>query len=89
MREAGLAEVRAAQADGRWDAAYESQKTAVVPDDLAAALKDDEQARLTFDGLGKSERYAVIVRLLTARTPATRAARLEKMVALLRAGQAP
>jgi len=31
MREPGTAEVRAAQADGRWDAAYESQKTATVP----------------------------------------------------------
>jgi uncharacterized protein YdeI (YjbR/CyaY-like superfamily) len=38
MRPARLAEVAAAQADGRWQAAYESQRTAVVPPDLAAAL---------------------------------------------------
>ena len=38
MRPAGLAEVGAAKADGRWDAAYESQRDASVPPDLAAAL---------------------------------------------------
>lgn len=38
MREPGLAEVRAAQEDGRWAAAYPSQKEATVPEDLAAAL---------------------------------------------------
>ena len=38
MRPSGIAEVEAAKADGRWDAAYESQKDATVPPDLAAAL---------------------------------------------------
>ena len=46
MRPAGLAEVAAAQADGRWAAAYASQRTAAVPDDLAAALAGDPRARL-------------------------------------------
>ena len=41
MRAAGFAEIEAAKADGRWDAAYESQRTATVPDDLAAALAAD------------------------------------------------
>ena len=38
MRPAGLAEVEKAKADGRWEAAYDRPATAVVPDDLAAAL---------------------------------------------------
>ena len=38
MRPAGLAEVERAKLDGRWDAAYDSPATAVVPDDLVAAL---------------------------------------------------
>jgi uncharacterized protein YdeI (YjbR/CyaY-like superfamily) len=38
MREPGLAQVAAAKADGRWDAAYESQRNATVPLDLKAAL---------------------------------------------------
>jgi len=37
MRAPGLAEVEAAKADGRWAAAYESQRNATVPADLAAA----------------------------------------------------
>src|SRR3546814_17383214 len=37
MRPAGRAEVEKAKADGRWDAAYDSTATAVVPDALAAA----------------------------------------------------
>ncbi|MEV8017887.1 YdeI/OmpD-associated family protein [Streptomyces sp. NPDC086554] len=87
MREPGLAEVALAQADGRWAAAYESQATATVPDDLAAALDASRVARETFDGLTKSERYVVLHRLMTAKTPGTRAARLERMVAQLGLGE--
>lgn len=65
--------IEAAKADGRWDAAYERQRSAVVPDDLAAALADDENARSVFDSLGGSDRYALILRLLKARTAAARA----------------
>src|SRR6478736_4632253 len=38
MTAAGLREVDAAKADGRWDAAYAGPANAVVPDDLRAAL---------------------------------------------------
>ena len=43
MREPGMAEVRAAQADGRWDAAYASQKNATVPADVVAALEGNKR----------------------------------------------
>ena len=36
MRAAGLATITAAQADGRWAAAYGSQRNAGIPPDLAA-----------------------------------------------------
>ena len=39
MRPAGLAEVERARADGRWDAAYEGQRSITVPDDLAARAR--------------------------------------------------
>ena len=83
MRPAGLAEVEAARADGRWDAAYVSQKEATVPPDLAAALADSPAAATAFDSLGKTERYAVILDVVTARTAATRAARIARAVAAL------
>jgi uncharacterized protein YdeI (YjbR/CyaY-like superfamily) len=68
MRPPGLAEVTAAQADGRWAAAYASQRTAEVPSDLAAALAAHPRAAAAFDGLGRSERYQVILALLKTRT---------------------
>ncbi|MGW3138467.1 YdeI/OmpD-associated family protein [Streptomyces sp. NPDC001139] len=83
MRPAGLAEVAAARADGRWAAAYAPQREAEVPEDLAAALAGDPRARAAFDGLGRTDRYQVIFALLTARTPAGRAARLAAAVARL------
>ena len=45
MRPSGVAEVEKAKADGRWDAAYERQSTAEVPDDLAVALAADPRRR--------------------------------------------
>ncbi|GGT30338.1 hypothetical protein GCM10014713_24940 [Streptomyces purpureus] len=87
MREPGLAEVRAAQEDGRWAAAYPSQKEATVPPDLEAALAASPEARDFYDSLGKTDRYLVILRLVTARTAENRAERLTRMVAKLAAGQ--
>lgn len=85
MRPAGLGEVAAAQADGRWEAAYESQRTATVPPDLAAALAGDAAASGAFERLGRSDRYAVILPLLKAGTPETRARLLARAVARLAA----
>ncbi|GGX72661.1 YdeI/OmpD-associated family protein [Streptomyces fructofermentans] len=87
MRPGGLAEVAAARADGRWDAAYESQRTATVPDDLVAALDRTPRAKEFFEGLGRTDRYLVVLGLLKARTPEVRAARLEKAVAALAEGR--
>jgi uncharacterized protein YdeI (YjbR/CyaY-like superfamily) len=85
MRPAGLAEIEAAKADGRWEAAYESQRTAEVPPDLATALAGDAHASAAFERLGRSDRYAVILPLLKARTPETRAKLLARAVARLAA----
>ncbi|MFC4949424.1 YdeI/OmpD-associated family protein [Pseudonocardia sp. GCM10023141] len=81
MQPAGIAEVDAAKADGRWEAAYASQKEATVPPDLAAALDADPAARRAFEQLDRTNRYAVILGLLKARTPAGRTARLAKALA--------
>lgn len=89
MREPGLAEVRAAQADGRWDAAYASQKYATVPDDLVAALADNPRAKAAFDALDKSARYTAFLPILLAKTPKTRAARVARVVAALEASGGP
>ena len=89
MREPGLAEVRAAQADGRWDAAYESQRNATVPPDVVAALEDNERAKDVFDSLDKTSQYRLYLPVLQARSPKARAGRREKMIAMLEAGEKP
>jgi uncharacterized protein YdeI (YjbR/CyaY-like superfamily) len=81
MRPSGLAEVEAAKADGRWDAAYESQKEATVPPDLAVALAADPRAGKVFESLSKTDQYAVILDIVTARTSQTRSAHILKAVA--------
>ena len=86
MRPSGFAEVEAAKADGRWDAAYESQKEATIPPDLAAALAANPQAGNAFASLSKTDRYAVILDIVTARTVQTRSAHILKAVAALDAG---
>ena len=85
MRPSGLAEVEAAKADGRWDAAYESQREATVPPDLAAALAASPRAATAFASLSKTSQYAVILDVVTARAPRTRAARISNAIAELEA----
>jgi uncharacterized protein YdeI (YjbR/CyaY-like superfamily) len=83
MRPGGWAQVEAAQADGRWAAAYERQRTAAPPADLLAALAGDDRARAAYEALGRSERYGLFLPLLKARTPATRATALRRILAAL------
>jgi len=83
MRSQGLAEVDAAKADGRWDAAYQSQKQATVPPDLAAALAASPVASAAFDSLSRTAQYAVILDVVTARTEKTRAVHISKAIAAL------
>jgi uncharacterized protein YdeI (YjbR/CyaY-like superfamily) len=85
MQPSGLAEVEAAQADGRWAAAYEPQRTATVPPDLAAALVASPRAAQAFGALGKTEQYQVMLKLLTARTATARAAQLSRATIALEA----
>ena len=87
MRPAGLTEVERAKADGRWEAAYEGQRTATVPEDLQRELDADSAANAAFAELDARNRYAIIWRLNDAKRPDTRARRLAKYVAMLRDGQ--
>lgn len=87
MRPAGLAEVEAAKADGRWEDAYEGQRTAEVPPDLRRELDANPTAREFFDGLDSANRYAIIYRLGEAKKAETRERRLRKFVAMLERGE--
>ncbi|MGI5208069.1 YdeI/OmpD-associated family protein [Spirillospora sp. CA-108201] len=83
MRPPGLAEVAAAQADGRWAAAYTAQRDATVPPVLAAALATSPEAAARFESLDKTTRYRLILPLLKARTPTEQTTRLQKAITQL------
>jgi uncharacterized protein YdeI (YjbR/CyaY-like superfamily) len=85
MRPAGLGEVQRAQADGRWDAAYEGQRDITIPDDLQRELDARPKAKAFFAELNSQNRYAILYRLQDAKKPQTRARRLAKFVAMLEA----
>ena len=89
MRPAGMAQVEAAQADGRWDRAYAGPATMTVPDDLDAALDAAPAAREAFAALDARNRYAVLWRVQTAATPPTRATRIAALVQMLAEGRTP
>jgi uncharacterized protein YdeI (YjbR/CyaY-like superfamily) len=87
MREPGQAQVDAARADGRWDAAYEPQSRATVPDDLQRALDAHPDAQRFFATLTGSTRYAFLHRLHHVSQPAARAKRISSYIELLSAGR--
>ncbi|HET7603199.1 MAG TPA: YdeI/OmpD-associated family protein [Gemmatimonadales bacterium] len=84
---AGIREMDAARADGRWEAAYASSSRMTVPDDLAARLQTNPRARRFFEQLDSRNRYAILYRLHDAKRPETRQRRLEKFVQMLEAGE--
>lgn len=87
MRPAGLREVERAQADGRWDAAYDPPSKATVPDDLQAALAENPAAQAFFAGLNSRNRYAILQRIQTAKRPETRQKRIAATINMLAEGR--
>ena len=87
MTEAGLRQVEAARADGRWAAAYAGPAEMEIPVDFLAALEARPLARATFATLNRQNLYAIYHRLHTAKRPETRARRLEALLATLDRGE--
>jgi uncharacterized protein YdeI (YjbR/CyaY-like superfamily) len=84
---AGTQEVKRAQADGRWEAAYPSQRTAEVPPDFQLALAGNSNAGRLFSKLDSANRYAILYRIHHTKTPAARAANIAKHVQMLARGE--
>lgn len=87
MQPAGLREIEAAKADGRWDAAYASFSQASVPEDLQAELDKHPEAKAFFESLNKTQRYSFITRISLAKKPETRARRLGLAMEKLKKGE--
>jgi uncharacterized protein YdeI (YjbR/CyaY-like superfamily) len=87
MRPAGDAQVRAAQADGRWDAAYAPQSRATIPEDFQRALDANPKAAQFFATLRGQQRYAFLYRLHNVKTQTARDRRIANYIELLREGR--
>ena len=83
MQPAGLAEVERAKQDGRWEVAYDGQRVAGVPPDLAKALAQSPRAKAFFATLDSRNRYAILFRLHTVKKAETRARRLASFIEML------
>jgi uncharacterized protein YdeI (YjbR/CyaY-like superfamily) len=87
MKPPGLAQVELAKQNGSWKAAYDSQKSAKVPPDLAAALKKSPRAAAFFEKLEARNRYAVLYRVQAPKTAETRERKVRELVAMLERGE--
>jgi uncharacterized protein YdeI (YjbR/CyaY-like superfamily) len=83
MQPAGLRQIELAQADGRWQRAYDSQSKISVPQDFQSELDKNERAQAFFSTLDSANRYAILYRIQTAKKPETRSARISKFIAML------
>jgi uncharacterized protein YdeI (YjbR/CyaY-like superfamily) len=87
MKPAGMEAVAAAKNDGRWDAAYDSVKTATIPADFLKEVSRDARARAFFKSLNRTNLYSIAWRLQTANKPETRARRMEAILEMMRQGK--
>lgn len=79
MEPAGLAAVAVAKANGSWSA-LDAVEDLVEPDDLRRALDAEPVARRHWDAFPRSTRRAILEWIGTARTEATREARVRRTV---------
>lgn len=87
MKSAGLEAIEAAKRDGRWEAAYSSQKNITVPADFQVALKEHPKAKAFFETLKSSERYSFLFRLHQAKRADTRAKHIQRFIEMLERGE--
>jgi uncharacterized protein YdeI (YjbR/CyaY-like superfamily) len=87
MRAAGIAEVEAAKADGRWDQAYGSSSNMTIPEDFLKKLAKNKKAQAFFKTLNKTNVFSIVWRLQTAKKPETREKRMTAILEMLKKGE--
>ena len=83
----GLAHVKAAKADGRWDRAYGGSKDLKIPDDLQAAIDASPKARQMLATLTAQNRFALAFRVHNLKTEAGRQKKIAAFVEMLARGE--
>lgn len=84
MRPSGLAAIEMAKQKGTWQTAYDSQKNMSVPEDFQAELDKNPEAAKFFESLESVNRYAILYRLQTARTPELRFRKIKQVIEMLK-----
>ncbi len=79
MQPAGLATIERAKADGSWSI-YDEIEQLIVPDDLAAALAENEPAARHFAEFGRAAKKSLLWWIKSAKTENTRRQRIAKTV---------
>lgn len=81
MMPPGLALIEQAKADGSWNA-LDDIEALKVPPDLAAAFRATPKAKSHFDAFGRSSQKIILLWVLSAKRPETRAKRIAETVRL-------
>jgi uncharacterized protein YdeI (YjbR/CyaY-like superfamily) len=87
MQPSGMVAIEAAKADGRWEQAYDSPKNSSVPPDLQAEFDTHPEAKAFFETLSKTNKYAFLWRIQTAKRAETRAKHIVRTIEMLEAGK--
>lgn len=87
MHPAGLAQVDAARADGRWDRAYEGSASVVELPEFLAAIDASPAAREFYATLNSANRFALYYRLHSVKRQDTRDRKIVEFVAMLERGE--
>jgi uncharacterized protein YdeI (YjbR/CyaY-like superfamily) len=87
MREAGLAAIREAKKNGRWQNSYASAATIKVPPELLSALKKNKKAYEFFEKLDRTNRYAILFRLSQVKLEGTKKKKIAEYVKMLEEGR--
>jgi uncharacterized protein YdeI (YjbR/CyaY-like superfamily) len=87
MKPAGMKEIDAAKADGRWSAAYDSPKNMEIPGDFLKLLAKNKKAQKFFLTLNKTNLFAIGWRLQTAKKAETRERRMKAIIEMLAKGE--
>jgi uncharacterized protein YdeI (YjbR/CyaY-like superfamily) len=83
MQPAGLDAVERAKVNGQWDAAYDSHRTAAIPEDFQRALDARPRAKAFFATVNSTNRYAILFRIQTVKRAETRAKKIAQFVDML------
>jgi uncharacterized protein YdeI (YjbR/CyaY-like superfamily) len=87
MKPSGIKEVEKAKNDGRWERAYDSPGSMVVPEDFMNELSKNEKALQFFESLNKVNKYSIGWRLQTAKNTEARGKKIKEILLMMEKGE--